>query len=116
VSETKDPCVHIFAQAQWHDDAFIIGNREGLMRIRDAIDRALGENVRDAAAVSVSDGEGYTCFVAVEEGMDDVRVPYTDPIGSDMAEGRNGYDVIGHSRVADIANAAWNKEPEPNAH
>lgn len=57
----EDPgLLHIYGQACYHDDAFMVGNTKGLEAVRDAIDRVLsGETGQWATWVSVSDGEGY---------------------------------------------------------
>ena len=74
--------LHIHAQEDHHNDAFIVGTRAGLLALREAIDLAL--TVRTGASeVSVGDGEGY-CVLAMlidadEHGFpaDNASVPYT---------------------------------------
>lgn len=73
--------LHIHAQKAHHDDAFIVGSREGLLAMRKAIDLAL-DNRMAAAEVSVGDGEGYHVLVMLidtdEHGFpdDNASVPY----------------------------------------
>lgn len=61
--------LHIHAQPAQHDEAYIVGNRAGLLALRDAIDQALltGEvttsSSPDGHQVMTADGEGYTVTV-----------------------------------------------------
>ena len=59
--------LNIYGQPYWHADARIIGNREGLIELRRAIDRAVsGLPVPGISATKLlfaSDGEGYTVTV-----------------------------------------------------
>lgn len=54
--------LNIYGQEAWHTEARIIGNREGLLELRDTLDKA----IKDGKAISsndecvfASDGEGY---------------------------------------------------------
>lgn len=74
---------HLYGQAFYHAPAYIVGNREGLIALRNAIDRAL-VNGRGQEGLFVQDGKGF----AVHAIMDDSdwqsetwrlrAVPYTD--------------------------------------
>ena len=35
--------LHVYGQFQWHDDCFVVGNIEGLRRMRDALSAAIDE-------------------------------------------------------------------------
>lgn len=61
--------LHIHGQGAWHDNVIIIGNREALEALKDAVEKALaGKNFTEAETeVFCADGEGY----AVQVGMDD---------------------------------------------
>ncbi|RJX18213.1 MAG: hypothetical protein C4570_07170 [Ammonifex sp.] len=59
--------LHVHAQLVPHDEAFIVGNREGLLALRKAIDAAL-EGGRGEAEAFVSDGEGFSAYVILQEG------------------------------------------------
>lgn len=76
---TGFPCVHILPQQCWHDPAFIVGNREGLTALRDAINDAL---IHESASTEVfaDDGEGYRVAVVYRHDMSDVPFGYTDEI------------------------------------
>ena len=54
--------LHLYGQSQWHFPAEIIGNREGLIKLRDAIDLALRQGKAEFPAMA-SDGEGYDLTV-----------------------------------------------------
>jgi hypothetical protein len=59
--------LHIHAQQAPHDEAFIVGNRQGLLALRRAIDAAL-ESGKGEALAFVSDGEGFDVQVILQEG------------------------------------------------
>jgi hypothetical protein len=59
--------LHIYAQQAPHDEAFIVGNREGLLALRRAIDAAL-KNGQSKESAFVSDGEGFDVHVILQEG------------------------------------------------
>lgn len=91
--------LHIYAQAWEHNDAWIVGTREGLTALRDALNRALtNEQTAPAACLQfVTDGEGYTCFIVPndadwqsEKWMKLYR-PYTDETAKDH---RKDEDVL----------------------
>lgn len=72
--------LHIYAQAQWHDEAWIAGNEEGLRLLRDAIDKALIDRKAESDHVFTTDGEGYRVHVLslTEIELDSLVMPYTD--------------------------------------
>ena len=97
--------LHIYGQSDWHSEAFIVGDREALIFLRNAIDRAIengkpesvgigrGRNTDvslDSAdsCVFVNDGEGYEPIVicASPETMDKMAVPYTDEIAQERRD------------------------------
>jgi len=71
--------LHLYAQAFWHDAAYIGGGRAALLALRDAINDALHKGDGSAEA-STSDGEVYTVHVVAMSDEDAMRqlVPYTD--------------------------------------
>jgi hypothetical protein len=81
--------LHIYGQGAWHDDAYIIGDREAIIHIMSLCDKAL----TDGKAVSpedffVNDGEGYFIKVAVTDKMIDMVTPYHEyDIASDTRKG-----------------------------
>lgn len=56
------PILHVYAQPSHHFEAHIIGTRDALLSLRQAIDAAL-QNIHEDACVFASDGEGYSCVV-----------------------------------------------------
>lgn len=98
--------LHLYAQPWEHSDAWIVGNREGLTALRDALNRALAnEQTAPAACLQfVTDGEGYTCFVVPndadwqsEQWMKLYR-PYVDETAKDH---RKDEDVIAPYQLLD---------------
>lgn len=67
--------LHIYAQYGWHDTAWIAGNRDGLLKLRNAIDAALTDKhgLGLSESVSVNDGEGYKIAVVEND------KPWADP-------------------------------------
>jgi hypothetical protein len=51
--------LHIYAQFCWHSECRIVGNKNALIVLRDAIDEALKKGKSETGAMT-SDGEGYT--------------------------------------------------------
>ena len=71
--------IHIYAQKQFHDTAYIVGTPEGLKALRDAIDKALGGEVDTCLKTTTSDGEEYNLWVVTESFMwNFLQMPYTD--------------------------------------
>ena len=58
----EDAILHIRAQRRWHDDAGLMGSRQGLLRLRAAIDDALASGL-GFALVTTFDDEGYVVAV-----------------------------------------------------
>lgn len=80
--------MHIFAQEQWHDEAYIIANRDALLNLRKAIDDAL-EKGHGFAPAFVGDGEGFNTIIVQQDSpvFDNLAVPYTDEIAGQQVEG-----------------------------
>lgn len=76
------PGVHVYPQLMWHCTASIIGTREGIEAVRDAINEALAKNDRASAEVMASDGEGYDLIIEVidEALFDTLYPPYVDEV------------------------------------
>lgn len=73
--------LHIIAQSWNHQPAAIVGTREGLEALRDAITRALDTGASQSAQSMACDGEGYSAVVVpvTPAQMDEVPLGYTDP-------------------------------------
>lgn len=72
--------LHIFPQGSWHDEVMIAGNREGLLALKNAVEKALNNERFGESHAFVNDGEGFTILVAQlhPSEMDAFKVPYTD--------------------------------------
>lgn len=76
--------LHVYAQRRWHGELRIVGNRNALVALRDAIDAALVNGVTTTSAMT-TDGEGYPVIIEPDHSRWDSRswesrkLPYTDP-------------------------------------
>lgn len=82
---------HIYAQGHWHDEAYIVADRDALLALRAAIDKALTEG-HGATTLTPTDGEGYDLHIVRVDAdwqspeWQDLAMPYTD----EVAGGRGG--------------------------
>lgn len=95
--------LHVFGPAFWHDTLRIIGNKDGLTALRDAIDVALKEGYHygDSPATT-SDGEYFDIQVLnydkPRSAWNLVTLPYTDEIAADKREGIKHIDELRQSK------------------
>ena len=85
----KYAVVHIYGQYAHHMEAIILGNRQGLLALKKAINTALGRPLgRGTQEVYVNDGEGYDIEIQVikDEEIDKLPVTYT----ADYAQDKSG--------------------------
>ncbi|GLJ01878.1 hypothetical protein [Bacillus sp. YKCMOAS1] len=71
---------NIYAQQTHHFEAFILGNRKGLLELRNAIDKAL-ETGCSTSTLFPSDYEGYDVYVALveeEQRFKKLTTPYVE--------------------------------------
>lgn len=84
--------LHVYAQSQWHGDAFVVGSPAALRALRDACDAALADSAAHAFLSYTQDGEGFVTFVVPvvtgDDQWDKLPLPYTDPIARDRAGDR----------------------------
>lgn len=74
------PWMHIYAQHGWHGEALILGTREALANLREAIDRALADKNGEAKAEAIAgDGEGYAVEIrrVPRSAVQHAKMPYT---------------------------------------
>lgn len=74
---------NIYAQESWHMESFIIGNKQGLIELKNAIDKALNNRIGEADLFP-TDFEGYTTYVALvedEEKFANLCIAYTNEPG-----------------------------------
>ncbi len=78
-----DKLLHIYGQDYWHCPVLIVGQKNALEKLRDAIDHALQEDHGTCTACA-NDGEGYDVHVVMENSnwgdsvWTTMQVPYTD--------------------------------------
>ena len=80
--------LHVYGQEAWHDPAWIAGDRDGLLRLREAIDKALQSGLGVIEPVFTADGEGYVITVMQlnKDELSAMELPYT----VDYARGSGG--------------------------
>ncbi|WP_051276553.1 hypothetical protein [Desulfovirgula thermocuniculi] len=86
------PLLHVYGQFAWHDEVFIIGNRQALKALLEAVKKALNQGKGEADGVFVADGEGYSVVVIRKddpwpEGWERLALPYTEDYARDRREG-----------------------------
>jgi hypothetical protein len=74
--------VHLWAGEIFHEEGYIVGNKEGLEALRRAIDYAIVNSDCDMCDsktfhISTCDGEGYDIHVVVTKNTDEIALPYT---------------------------------------
>lgn len=69
--------LHIYGQGGWHDAALLLGDRDALIRLRDAVDEAIASGA-GRCDVFTGDGEGYPVLVVRHEETELVLLPYTE--------------------------------------
>ena len=76
--------LHIYAQHTNHQESFIVGNKQALLKLRDLIDEALVETTAAEGSFFSSDDEGYEVYVGLvknEEVFQSLEMPYTEQFG-----------------------------------
>lgn len=69
--------LHLHAQSFPHDEAWVVGDRDGLQALRDAIDAALSGHP-SAARSFAADGEGFVSIVVCAEMGSNPLLPYAE--------------------------------------
>ncbi len=74
--------LHVYAQEEQHESVWLVGDREALRNIRDAIDDVLSIPCTRDRNTLCADGEGYRVRVRLmtEEEMGALVLPYTDHV------------------------------------
>ncbi|HOW51778.1 MAG TPA: hypothetical protein PLV42_07020 [bacterium] len=104
--------LHIYGPACWHDEIVIVGDLDGLLTLKKAVDRALMVAIvpdRDRAQalrteppypfdINHKDGEGSSLYIAVAtpEQMDKFPLPYTDEPANLSNEPEQYQDLYEH--------------------
>jgi hypothetical protein len=96
--------LHIYAQPYWHQCAFVVGDREALVKLREQIDAAIqgGPGKSETWFESfTNDGEGFETHVVcvTEDQAEKLMLPYTDEPGDrPQPQGVLGpYDLVSHA-------------------
>lgn len=79
----KERIVHIFPQPFYHQDAMIVGNKLGLLALKEAIEHALEEGKAECILMP-SDEENYICHVALND--EELRAPFWKRMKEPYAE------------------------------
>ncbi|MGE6630561.1 hypothetical protein [Bacillus sp. NPDC077027] len=86
----------LYAQDSWHMEACIIGNKEGLLELRDAIDVALQKKI-GVAHLFPADYEGYETYVALvdeDEVFESLCLPYRDEYAQSEENALDPFDIV----------------------
>ena len=95
-----DRKLHIYGQQSWHGDAYIVGNKEALLGLKEAIDMALNQN-KNIHSQYAADGEGYNLFVinATDEEMNKLMLPYIDEHAANPEKGIHPINILGKNYI-----------------
>ena len=83
--------LHIHAQQEWHQPAFVLGNKAGLLALRNTIDTAIQQGSGRVLAMT-QDGEEYGIYVLMDdtdwqsESWKKAAVPYTEDAAMEQRE------------------------------
>ncbi|AEG14356.1 hypothetical protein Desku_0750 [Desulfofundulus kuznetsovii DSM 6115] len=89
---TEIPLLHVYGQHAWHDDVYIVGNKQGLEMLLAVAKQALKEDRGETGGdVFTADGEGYSVIVLFRddswpEGWNRVALPYWGDHARDKRE------------------------------
>jgi hypothetical protein len=75
----NNPVIHIWSPHAFHEESYIVGNREGLIKLYQEIGSVLNQGKgKLTASFFISDGEGYDMDVILIEdtNIDKIAVPY----------------------------------------
>ena len=81
--EPSPPIAQIYSQRHQHEEVYIVANREGLLKMKEAIDKAL-ENEIGFATEFIVDGEGYDIIILnknehwQDESWQTLSLPYSE--------------------------------------
>ena len=86
--------LHIFGQEFWHDEAFLVGDRNALIELKKAIGVALDDKISKPIFMQ-NDGEGYFAIVVCAENLDKLKTTYSAEEALDYSEKTlNPYDFV----------------------
>jgi len=87
--------LHIYGPVSEHDDAYIVGTRDDLIRLRDSLGHAISCFTGPTSSTDhfQADGEGYKTFVIKVPDIGGVVTSYSETYGP-PASGMNPHDLI----------------------
>jgi hypothetical protein len=95
VTEMIKSKLHLYAQTWEHQPAYVVGDRDALERLKQAIEIVLEDNGRSINSSVIpafaTDGEGYDVHVVLLEEQADwykLQMPYTGDSESDGSAGK----------------------------
>lgn len=74
----KEPLIHLWPGASFHEDGHIIGNRKGITALMNYCRAALENGGPEQVEVMTGDGEGYTLHIIISEEEIRLALPYTE--------------------------------------
>jgi hypothetical protein len=84
IAENTYPVIHLWSPPSWHEDQYIVGNREGLEELVKLLQKVLAEEKEvHQEEFFTCDGEGYSLVVIHNEDDVNMAVPYTESIASE---------------------------------
>lgn len=92
MADATYPKCHIYSQDSWHGEAYIVGNRAGLEKLRNALNATL-EKGNTKNTFWPNDDESYDLFMACmnEDDFESLKLPYTHDIDE---EGTEAYEFF----------------------
>jgi hypothetical protein len=85
--------VHLWQPLMWHCNQYIVGNKAGLKKLADAIQKSLESEIPVITKVEMftSDGEGHDIVINVvsDKDAEHLAVPYTDEIAEEHESNKN---------------------------
>lgn len=82
----KDPLIHLWPGASFHEDGYIIGNRRGITTLMSYCRAALENGGPEQVEVMAGDGEGYTLHIIISEEEIRLALPYTESYAVEKRE------------------------------
>lgn len=90
-AQAEEALLHVYGQAAWHDDVYIVGNRQALLALKRAIEDAL-TGQKGVLNAMTNDGEGYSVIVLnLPNGQGnqvwvELAVPYSEEMAKESRE------------------------------
>lgn len=68
----------IFPSETYHAPVIIVGNKDALIKLREAVDQAILHGNGKTEDVFETDGEGFTVYVVDQDKLDNLPMHYVD--------------------------------------